>query len=138
MGSDAEAKFTPTGKAVTNLSLATKTRFLKDNQWQERIEWHHIEAWGKLAEYGAAFRKGAHLEIEGELRSREYENKGVQVRTYDIVANSILSIRPGQRNGAQESAATEAPAPETPAPESEPAALPPETTTPRRTRKANG
>ena len=43
LGSDTEAKFTPTGKAVTNLSLATKTRFLKDNQWQERIEWHRIE-----------------------------------------------------------------------------------------------
>ena len=36
LGSDAETKTTPNGKTVTNLSLATKTSYLKDGERQER------------------------------------------------------------------------------------------------------
>jgi len=102
LGSEPEAKFTSNGKAVTSFSVATKTSFMKGNERQERTEWHKIQAWGKLGEYGAAFKKGAHIRVEGELRSREYETDGTKVRTYEIVANSILNLRSGQRNNAQE------------------------------------
>ena len=49
LGSDAEAKHTPNGKAVTTLSLATKTSFLKDGARSERTEWHRIQAWESWA-----------------------------------------------------------------------------------------
>ena len=98
LGSDAEGKTTPNGKAVTNLSLATKTSYLKNGERHERTEWHRIECWGSLAEYAAAFRKGAHICVDGELRSREYESNGAKIRTYDIVASSIINLRAGQRN----------------------------------------
>jgi single-stranded DNA-binding protein len=55
-----------------------------------------------------AFKKGSHICVEGELRSREYESNGAKVRTYDIVANSIINIRAGQRYTAQTSDPTEA------------------------------
>jgi len=97
LGSDAETKTTANGKTVTTLSLATKTSYLKDGERQERTEWHRIQVWGRLGEYAAAFRKGAHICVEGELRSREYESNGVKVRTYDIVASSIINLRAGQR-----------------------------------------
>jgi len=58
LGSAAEAKHTQNGKAVTNLSLATKTSFLKDGERTERTEWHRIQTWGKLAGYTAAFQEG--------------------------------------------------------------------------------
>ncbi len=103
LGSDAEAKYTPNGKAVTTLSLATKTTWIKEAERQERTEWHRIQVWGKLAEYAAAFKKGAYLRVEGELRSREYDTEGgAKVRTYDIVANTVKSLRSGQRTTAQE------------------------------------
>jgi single-stranded DNA-binding protein len=47
---------------------------------------------------GQVNKKGAQIHVEGELRSREYETNGVKVRSYDIVANSILNLRAGQRN----------------------------------------
>src|SRR5947207_9252506 len=100
LGRDAENKTTTNGKTVTTLSLATKTTYKKDGERQERTEWHRIECWGKLAEYAAAFRKGAHICVEGELRSREYESNGAKVRTYDIVASAIVNLRAGQRNAA--------------------------------------
>ena len=98
LGSDAETKTTPNGKTVTTLSLATKTTYKKDGERQERTEWHRIQAWGSLGEYAASFRKGAHICVEGELRSREYESNGAKIRTYDIVASSIINLRAGQRN----------------------------------------
>jgi len=46
----------------------------------------------------------AHVRVEGELRSREYEtDAGVKVRTYVIVASSIVNLRPGQRTSMAES-----------------------------------
>ena len=65
LGSDAEGKTTTSGKSLTTLSLATKTSFVQDGKRQERTEWHRIQAWGKLAEYAAAFKKGAHFSVEG-------------------------------------------------------------------------
>jgi single-strand DNA-binding protein len=95
LGSEPEANFTPNGKAVTSLSLATKSSWMKGDERQERVEWHKIQVWGKLGEYAAAFKKGAHIRVEGELRSREYETAGgTKVRTYEIVASSIHNLRP--------------------------------------------
>jgi single-strand DNA-binding protein len=98
IGSDAESKTTPNGKAVTTFSLATKTSYKKDGVRRENTEWHRVQVWGRLAEYAAAFKKGAHICVEGELRSREYESQGAKIRTYDIVASSIINLRAGQRN----------------------------------------
>jgi single-strand DNA-binding protein len=86
--------------SVTTLSLATKASFVKDGERQERTEWHRIQAWGKLSEYAAAFKKGSQIRVEGELRSREYETDGAKVRTSEVVASSILNLRPGQCNAA--------------------------------------
>ena len=104
LGSEPETTYTPNGKAVATLSVATKTSWIKDDERQERTEWHRVQAWAKLAEYAAGFKKGSHLRVEGELRSREYEtDAGVKVRTYVIVASSIMSLRPGQRATASDS-----------------------------------
>ncbi len=104
LGRDAETKTIPNSNAVTTFSLATKTSYVKDGNRQERTEWHRNQIWGRLGEYATAFKKGAHICVEGELRSREYESNGAKVRTYDIVASSIINLRAGQR--------TAAPAPE--------------------------
>jgi|ERR1051326_8209904 single-strand DNA-binding protein len=124
LGNDAESKTTPNRKAVTTLSLATKTSFLKSNERQQRTEWHRIQVWGKLGEYAAAFKKGSHLCVEGELRSREYETEGgTKVRTYHIVANSILNLRSGNNAAEPDTAeASDAEPPAAPAPAAEPVA----------------
>jgi single-strand DNA-binding protein len=98
IGSDAETKTTPNGKAVTTFSIATKTSYIKDGNRQERTEWHRVQVWGRLGKYASAFKEGSHICVEGELRGREYESQGAKVRTYDIVANSIINLRAaGQR-----------------------------------------
>lgn len=97
-GKRPESKSTPTGKDVTNFSLATKETWMQDGERKERTEWHDIVAWGKLGEYAAGFKKGSHLHIEGSIRTREYTQKdGTKVSTYEVVASSILNLRTDQR-----------------------------------------
>jgi single-stranded DNA-binding protein len=55
---------------------------------------------GQTGRIRRRLQEGAHVCIEGELRSREYESQAVKVHTYDIVANSIINLRAGQRNAA--------------------------------------
>ena len=51
LGQDPELKYTPSGAAVCNFSLATSESWNDKNsgQKQERTEWHRVVVWGKLA-----------------------------------------------------------------------------------------
>jgi single-strand DNA-binding protein len=91
LGRDPEAKFTTTGKAVTNFSVAV------DNGWGESKKppfWFSVVAWGKLAETAARdLSKGSKVTVFGRLTTRKYTNKtGVEVTLTEIVAN-CLDIR---------------------------------------------
>jgi len=63
---------------------------------------------GKLSEFAGTLKKGAHLQVEGELRSREYETKKVgkkpsQKKTiWEIRVNSILKLDRAEKAGAEE------------------------------------
>jgi hypothetical protein len=98
----------PTGEGRHDLVSRNEDLLLERRRAQERTEWHCIQVWGKLGEFAAAFRKGAHLCVEGELRSLEYESNSAKVRTYDIVTSSIINLRAGQRNMAEAPDAAEA------------------------------
>ena len=75
LGKDAENFATRQQKTFTVLSLATKSGY-KDKQtqqWVNHTEWHHIVAFAKPAEYAKGLKKGDYVEVEGELRSTEYD-----------------------------------------------------------------
>ena len=102
LGADAEKKSTTSGQTYTAFSVATKTSW-KDGQgqWQSQTEWHRVVVWGdQFAEYAAGLKKGAHVLVEGSLRSREYERDGVPHRIYECRADSILKL---DRNGRADS-----------------------------------
>ena len=74
LGKDAEVKSTRNNASFTVLSLATK-RSWKDRESGERkseTTWHRCIAFGYVGEYAALLTKGAHIQIEGELQTREY------------------------------------------------------------------
>ena len=70
---------------------------MKDGDHQSRTEWRPVQALGQTWRIASALKKGSHICVEGELRSREYESNGAKVRTYEILANSIMNLRAGQR-----------------------------------------
>ena len=75
IGSDAERK-AANATNIAIFSLATKTSWKNDaGSWESRTEWHRCVAFGKLADFAGSLTKGAHIAIEGELRSREYQRE---------------------------------------------------------------
>ena len=75
LGGDAERKVIDATN-IAMISLATKTSWKNDaGTWESRTEWHRCVAFGRLAEFAATLTKGAHVAVEGELRSREYQRE---------------------------------------------------------------
>jgi single-strand DNA-binding protein len=95
LGQDAESRATPNGNGYTRFSLATSVGWKENgNEYKARMEWHRIICWNKLAEWAGSLQKGAYVEVEGELRYREYTpaESDRSIRVAEIYANSILAL----------------------------------------------
>ena len=99
LGRDPETRYTTSGQAVANFSLATSETY-KDRagERQKRTEWHKIVVWGKQAEIAQKYlKKGSLVFIEGRIQSREWQDKEGGKRTsFEIVCNNsrMLGGRP--------------------------------------------
>lgn len=102
LGADPDTRYMPSGKAVTNIRIATSESW-KDRQTgdqQERTEWHSIVMYDKLGEIAAEYlRKGSQVYIEGKLRTRKWQDKeGKDRYTTEIIADQMQML--GGRGGA--------------------------------------
>jgi len=105
LGKDATAVSTNNAN-FTALSLATKSSY-KDKttgKYIDHTEWHRCIVWGKLAEYAKTLKKGAHLSVEGELRSRETTDKKTAQtqRIWEVRVSSILKLDRAEKAGPDE------------------------------------
>ena len=94
-GNDAEVR-TNDNRSFTTLSLATKSSYKdkKSGEYVSRTEWHRCVVFGKLSEFAGTLTKGAHIQVEGELRSREYDSKKTdsKQRIWEVRVDSILKL----------------------------------------------
>lgn len=96
LGKDPEAKFMPSGNAVTNITVATSESW-KDKQTgqqQERTEWHRVVFFNRLAEIASEYlKKGSKVYVEGSLRTRKWQGQDGQDRyTTEIVASDMQML----------------------------------------------
>src|SRR3984957_14822303 len=116
LGQNPELRYLPTsGEPVTGFSVATDESFTgKDGDRQERVQWHNIVVFGKLAETCSKYLgRGRQVYVEGRFRTREFEDKngGGKRQRAEIVAQRVqfLGSRPEASVGgeAEEPAASE-------------------------------
>jgi single-strand DNA-binding protein len=111
LGSDPETRQLENGAQLTSLSLATKTSWKNDaGSYDSRTEWHRIAVWGKLAQFAASLTKGAHIEVEGELRHRTSQKQvhaGKKTVAVDVTVAEIhaTAVRKLDRNGSSANSA---------------------------------
>lgn len=101
LGRDPEMRYTQSGAAVANFSIATnEVRNNREGQREERTEWHRVVAFGKLADIcGQYLRKGKQVYIEGRLQTREWQDReGNKRYTTEIVASTMTML--GRADGA--------------------------------------
>ena len=111
LGRDPETRYMPNGEAVCNFSVATSESWKdQSGQRQERIEWHNITMYRRLAEIaGQYLKKGSQVYLEGKIQTRKYQGKdGIERTAYDIIANEMKMLGGGN---SEQQAQSEAPTP---------------------------
>ena len=103
LGKDPEVRYTQTGSAVANFSIATSEQWNdRDGKRQERTEWHNIVVWDRLAEICNQYlTKGKLVYIEGKLQTREWDDQeGNKRRTTEVVARDMVMLGGNTGEGA--------------------------------------
>jgi single-strand DNA-binding protein len=106
LGGDADRRQGKNNSTFTVLSIATKASWKnkQTGEWESRTEWHRGLVFGPLADFAATLKRGTHVQIQGELRSRTYEKPlegekkiTVQQRIWEIHVTSILKLDRAER-----------------------------------------
>ena len=111
LGQDPEVRYMPNGGAVANITLATSEswRDKATGEMKEQTEWHRVVLFGKLAEVASEYlRKGSQVYIEGQLRTRKWQDQGGQERyTTEVVVNvgGTMQMLGGRQQGGNAPAA---------------------------------
>jgi len=112
VGQDPEIRYTQSGTAVSNFSMATSERYKdKEGNRQEQTEWHRCVAWGKLAEIcGDILHKGDKILVTGKIQTKKWKDQAnVERYNVEIVLSEMEVVKFASDKG--ESAGGE---PETP------------------------
>ncbi len=112
LGTDPEMRYTPSGSAVTNFSMATNRSYTtSDGERREETEWFRIVAWNQLAEQVNQYlSKGRRAYVEGRLRSSSWDGQDGQTRfRNEIIANTVLFLDRAPGTQSQESGSQDEP-----------------------------
>jgi len=99
LGADPEIRYTSSGTAVVNVSLATNESYTnREGERIEKTEWHRLVFWRQLAEIaGQYLRKGSSVYVEGTLRYRTWEDQEGKERFTTEIEVRELSMLDGPR-----------------------------------------
>lgn len=112
---DPEVRNTPNGQTVASFAVATNLVWTDaSGQKQEKVEFHNIVAWRRLAEIcGQYLKKGSKVYIEGRLQTRDWTGQdGVKRYRTEIVTENMIMLGGGGSGGGSFSPSNQPPAPE--------------------------
>jgi single-strand DNA-binding protein len=112
LGNDAEVH-NANDRSFTTFSLATKSSYKdkKSGEYVSHTEWHRCVVFSRLSEFAGTLTKGTHVQVEGELRSREYVGKEAgsksqkaetKQRIWEIRVASILKLDRAEKTAPEE------------------------------------
>ena len=107
LGADPELRYTPSGKAVTELRVAVNNNQRgPDGEWVEETLWFRVNVWEQAAERLAEqLRKGNKIYAEGQLRVREFEGRdGEKRQSLELAFARVVNLerRPRDEAGGSE------------------------------------
>ena len=141
LGKDPESHTFPNGNKIAKFTLATSESYKDKNTGEkvDNVEWHNISVFGKTVDFVLQYlKKGSPVFVEGNIKTRSWEDNGVKKYMTEIATNIVTSIggKPQAGNSAENQAAASAdsymvdkkqasatPAPSAPAPSAQPAVV---------------
>lgn len=113
-GKDPEMTYTPSGSAITKLTLAVSRRWTDKASGEKKDEttWFNIVAWQQLAETLSQYvHKGDQVYIGGRFTSRKYTDKtGAERTAFEVIAEDVELLGNKGRDGESGKPASGAPA----------------------------
>ena len=112
LGADPELRYTPSGKAVTDLRIAVNNNQRgPDGEWVEETLWFRASVWEQAAERLAEqLRKGNKVFAEGQLRVREYEGRdGEKRQSLELAFARVVNLERRPREEGSEPSYGDAP-----------------------------
>ncbi len=96
LGAKPEIKYSNTGTAIVNLSVATTETWMDKSSGEKKqdTEWHRVCLYGKLAEIAGKYcDKGSRVYVEGKLKTRDWTDKdGVKRYTTEIIVSGYQGV----------------------------------------------
>lgn len=89
---DPELRFTPSGAAVANFTVAVNRRINKDGQWEDKLDgFFRCNCWRDMAENVAeSLQKGSRVMVVGRLQQRQWEDKdGNKRSSFEIQVDEV-------------------------------------------------
>lgn len=112
LGADPDMRYTPSGQGVCELRVATTETWKdKNDQKQERTEWHRVVVWGKQAESCSKYlSKGRQVYVEGSIQTRTYDDKDGNKRYVTEIKASEVKFLGGNGGSKKDEPANDWPA----------------------------
>ena len=101
LGDDPELRYTPGGKAVTDVRIAVNNNQKQaDGTWSDETLWVRASVWNEAAERAAEqLSKGNLVYAEGQLNVREFERKdGSPGFSVELKFARVMSLERRQRD----------------------------------------
>jgi single-strand DNA-binding protein len=118
VGQDPEVRYSPSGTAFANLTIATSEQWRDKNtgEQKELTEWHRVAVSGKLAEVvGQYVKKGDQIYFEGMLRTRKWKDQSGQDRyttEVHVGINGVMQMLDGIGDSKQQAASRQSQKPQ--------------------------
>jgi len=95
---DVELRYTSSGTAVTDISLAVNERVKKNDQWSDEVHFFDVTLWSRTAEIaGEYLSKGSPVLIEGRLKHDRWEQDGQKRSKIKIIGEKMQML--GSKGG---------------------------------------
>jgi single-strand DNA-binding protein len=100
---DPNLRYTGNNTAVCSFGLATNRTWVPTDggDRQERVDYHSIVAWSKLADIcGQLLHKGDKVYVEGRLQTRDWKaDDGTERKATEVVIDNMILLRSGNQQG---------------------------------------
>lgn len=90
-----ETRTASTGTKITNISIVTSKKFTKNGEKQEKVTWHNVTVFQKIAEIAEKYvNVGDLIYIQGEMDNQKYNDSNGQERTKHFIVAHTLQLMP--------------------------------------------
>ena len=94
LGRDPEVRYTQSGSAICNLSVAVGERKKNGEEWVDHTEWVRVVCFGRTAENaGQYLAKGRQVYVSGRMQTTKYKDRdGIEKYSTEVVAREVLFL----------------------------------------------